>query len=83
MGEGRRMGATNEQEELPLSQKKRSRLKVRHEAEKGYFPRRKAAEQPGISERRVRTRVRRLRVDGDATLVHGLKAKRSNQWENE
>lgn len=62
-----------------MSQKERDRLKVLHEALQGHILQREAAEQLGLSERWVRERLRRLRCQGDESLLHGLKGKPSNR----
>ena len=62
-----------------MSEKERDRLKVLHEALQGHILQREAAEQLGLSERWVRERLRRLRKEGDPSLIHGLKGKPSNR----
>lgn len=64
---------------LSLSQKERDRLKALHEALKGHILQREAAAQLGMSERWIRERIRRLRANGDRSLMHGLKGKASNR----
>lgn len=54
-------------------------MKVLHEAARGHILQREAAEQLGLSERWVRERIRRLRVSGDGSLVHGLRGRASNR----
>lgn len=62
-----------------MSQKERDQLKVLHEASQGHILQREAAAQLGVSERWVRERVRRLRCDGDRSLIHGLRGKPSHR----
>ena len=62
-----------------MSQKERDRLKVLHEVEKGQLTQKHAAEQLKLSERQVRRLVGKLRKQGDAAVVHGLRGRASNR----
>src|SRR6266478_586430 len=67
------------EEGLWMSAKERDRLKVLHEVRKRHITQRQAAAELGISVRWVGTLLKRLRVDGDCGLRHGLRGKRSNR----
>ena len=66
------------EEGLWMSVKERDRLKVLHEVRKRHITQRQAAAELGISVRWVRTLLKRLRVQGDGGLRHGLRGRRSN-----
>lgn len=62
-----------------LSGKDRDRLKVLHEVERKHLTQREGGQQLGLSERWVRKLVARIRRQGDAGVVHGLRGRASNR----
>ncbi len=62
-----------------LSGKDRDRLKVLREVKKGQLTQRVAGEQLGISDRWVRKLLVRIKREGDAGVVHGLRGQASNR----
>src|ERR1700727_665202 len=62
-----------------MTQRDRDRLVALKKAKKGLITQRQAAEEMGQSERHVRRLLKRLKGQGDATLVHALRGKRSNR----
>jgi transposase len=67
---------------VEMSQRERDRLKVLHGIEQGLYSQVKAAELLRLTVRQVRRLQRRLELDGDAGLVHGLRGKASNRRED-
>jgi transposase len=67
------------EDRLAMSQKERDRLKVLHEVERGQLTQKQAAEQLKLSERQVRRLAGKLRRQGDAAVVHGLRGRASNR----
>jgi hypothetical protein len=62
-----------------MTQRDRDRLVALKKAKKGLITQRQAAEEMGQTERHVRRLLKRLKGQGDATLVHALRGKRSNR----
>ena len=62
-----------------MSQKERDYLEWLKRAKDGGISQREAAERMGVSDRWVRTLVRRMQTQGDAVVVHGLRGKPSNR----
>ena len=62
-----------------MSQKDRDRLKVLHEAEKGYLTQKQAGAQLKLSERWVRKLLARLRQEGDGGILHRLRGRASKR----
>ena len=62
-----------------MSAKDRDRLKVLHEVRKRHIPQKQAAVELGLSERWVRTLLKRLRREGDTALRHRLRGRPSNR----
>ncbi len=56
-----------------MSAKERDRLKVLHEVGKRHITQKQAGVELGLSERWVRTLLRRLRREGDKALRHRLR----------
>lgn len=69
----------SEQELLQMNQKERDRLKVLHEARERHITQRQAAEQMGVTERRVRQLMARMRKEGDRAVIHKLRSRSSNR----
>jgi len=67
---------------VEMSQRERDRLKVLHGIEQGLYSQVKAAQLLHLTVRQVRRLQRRLEVDGDASLAHGLRGKASNRRED-
>jgi transposase len=61
------------------TQRERDRLVALKKAKKKLITQKQAAEEIGVSERRVRRMLRELRQRGDRSVVHGLRGKRSNR----
>jgi hypothetical protein len=61
-------------ERIELSQRERERLKVFHEVQQH-----EAAEWLGLRTRQVRRLLGRIRREGDRSLIHRLRGKRSNR----
>jgi len=62
-----------------MSAKERDRLKVLHEVRKRHITQKQAGVELGLSERWVRTLLRRLRREGDKALRHRLRGRPSNR----
>jgi transposase len=67
------------QEGLWMSAKERDRLKVLHEVRKRHITQKQAGVEMGLSERWVRTLLKRLRREGDKALRHRLRGRPSNR----
>ena len=61
-----------------MTQEERDRLHWLKQARDGKIQKKKAAENMGVSARRVRTLLKRLRQRGDRAVVHGLRGRASN-----
>jgi transposase len=66
-------------EGLWMSAKERDRLKVLHEVRKRHITQKQAGVEMGLSERWVRTLLKRLRREGDKALRHRLRGRPSNR----
>jgi len=64
---------------LVLSTRDRDRLKVLHEVRQGHLTQRQAGERLDISERWVRTLLRRVKKEGDRGVLHRLRGRASNR----
>jgi transposase len=62
-----------------MSAKERDRLKVLHEVRKRHITQKQAGVEMGLSERWVRTLLKRLRREGDRALRHRLRGRPSNR----
>ena len=62
-----------------MSTKERDRLKVLHEVRKRHITQKQAGVELGLSERWVRTLLRRVRREGDKALRHRLRGRPSNR----
>jgi len=62
-----------------MSQRELDRLKVLHEAAKGFITQREAGEQIRITERQVRRLLKKVRAAGDRGVVHALRNRHSNR----
>lgn len=58
-----------QEEELLVKQRDRDFLKVLHEVRRGHITQRQAAEQLKVTERWIRTLLRRIREEGDRTTM--------------
>ena len=61
-----------------MSQEERDRLEWSERTEDGVITQREAGEKMGVSDRWVRTPLRRKSKKGDAVVVHGLRGRPSN-----
>src|SRR4029077_9946841 len=66
-------------EGLWMSEKERDRLKVLHEVRKRHITQKQAGAELGLSERWVRTLLKRLRREGDQALRHRLRGRPPNR----
>ena len=66
-------------ERIAMSQQERDELDWLKRAEEGRVSQREAAERIGVSERWVRTLLKRMGKRGDAVVVHGLRGRPSNR----
>ena len=66
-------------ERIAMSQEERDKLDWLKRAKDGKMTQREAAERMGVSERWVRRLVRRMKKEGDAVVVHGLRGRASNR----
>src|SRR6201984_1370088 len=66
-------------ERIELSARERERLKVLQQVEDGHLKQIEAARRLRLSERHIRRLQKRLRAEGDAGIVHGLRGRRSNR----
>jgi hypothetical protein len=66
-------------EGLWMSAKERDRLKVLHEVRKRHITQKQAGVEMGLSERWVRTLLKRLRREGDKAVRHRLRGRASNR----
>ena len=62
-----------------MSQGERDKLEWLKRAKDGVISQREAAAKTGVSERRVRTLLKRMKQQGDAVVVHGLRGRASNR----
>jgi transposase len=66
-------------ERIAMSQQERDWLDWLRRARDGKMTQREAAERMGVSERWVRKLLRRMKKQGDAVVVHGLRGRASNR----
>src|ERR1043166_1838588 len=66
-------------ERIAMSQEERDELDWLKRAEEGSITQREAAQKMGVSERWVRTLLKRMIKQGDAVVVHGLRGRPSNR----
>ena len=66
-------------ERIAMSQEERDWLDWLKRAKDGKMTQREAAERMGVSERWVRRLMRRMKKQGDAVVVHGLRGRASNR----
>jgi transposase len=66
-------------ERIAMSQQERDWLDWLKRARDGKMTQREAAERRGVSERWVRRLLRRMKQQGDAVVVHGLRGRASNR----
>jgi transposase len=66
-------------ERIGMSQQERDELDWLKRAREGRVSQREAAERIGVSERWVRTLLKRMGTRGDAVVVHGLRGRPSNR----
>ena len=66
-------------ERIAMSQQERDWLDWLKRARDGKMTQREAAERMGVSERWVRKLLRRMKKQGDAVVVHGLRGRASNR----
>src|SRR6202789_2397378 len=66
-------------ERIAMSQEERDWLEWLKRARDGKMTQREAAERMGVSERWVRKLLRRMKKQGDAVAVHGLRGRASNR----
>lgn len=66
-------------ERIAMSQAERDELDWLKRARDGSITQREAAGKIGVSERWVRTMLKRMRQQGDAVVVHGLRGRPSNR----
>ena len=66
-------------ERIAMSQEERDELDWLKRAKEGSITQREAAQRMDVSERWVRTLVKRMSKQGDAVVVHGLRGRPSNR----
>jgi transposase len=66
-------------ERIAMSQEERDELDWLKRAKEGSISQRAAAEKMGVSERWVRTLMKRMTKQGDGVVVHGLRGRPSNR----
>ena len=66
-------------ERIAMSQEERDELDWLKQAKEGSITQREAAQRMDVSERWVRTLVKRMSQQGDAVVVHGLRGRPSNR----
>src|SRR5690242_149734 len=66
-------------ERIAMSQKERDDLDWLKQVQAGIITQRQAAGKIGVSDRWVRTLLDRLKREGDAIVVHGLRGRPSNR----
>src|SRR3984885_12640735 len=66
-------------ERIAMSQEERDRLDWMKRARDGKMTQREAAERMGVTERWVRKLLRRMKKEGDAVVLHGLRGRASNR----
>jgi transposase len=66
-------------ERIEMSQEERDKLEWLKRAKDGVITQREAANKMGVSERWVRNLLKRMKKQGDAVVVHGLRGRASNR----
>src|ERR1700704_6647017 len=66
-------------ERIAMSQQERDELDWLRRAKEGSISQREAAQKMGVSDRWVRTLLKRMSKQGDAVVVHGLRGRPSNR----
>ena len=66
-------------ERIAMSQEERDELDWLKRAKEGSISQREAAQKMGVSDRWVRTLLKRMSKQGDAVVVHGLRGRPSNR----
>jgi len=66
-------------EPIAMSQEERDKLEWLKRAKDKVISQRKAAERMGVSDRWVRRLLQRMKRQGDAAVVHGLRGRASNR----
>jgi transposase len=66
-------------ERIAMSQEERDKLEWLKRAKDGSVSQREAAERMGVSDRWVRTLLKRMKKHGDKVVVHGLRGRASNR----
>src|SRR3954468_11260600 len=66
-------------ERIAMSQEERDHLDWLKRVKSGSITQREAAEKMGVSDRWVRTLLKRMSERGDAVVVHGLRGRPSNR----
>ena len=66
-------------ERIAMSQDERDDLHLLKRVEAGSMTQREAAEKMGVTARWVRKLVKRMKKEGDAVVVHGLRGRASNR----
>src|SRR5258707_7119593 len=66
-------------ERIAMSQEERDELDWLKRAKEGSISQREAAKKMGVSDRWVRTLLKRMTRQGDAVVVHGLRGRPSNR----
>src|SRR5580765_1109791 len=66
-------------ERIAMSQAERDQLDWLKRVKSGSITQREAARKMGVSDRWVRTLLKRMKKQGDAVVVHGLRGRASNR----
>jgi transposase len=66
-------------ERIAMSQEERDKLEWLKRAKDGSISQREAAQEMGVSDRWVRTLLKRMKKRGDTVVVHGLRGRASNR----
>src|SRR5438105_1977356 len=66
-------------ERIAMSQEERDKLEWLKRAKDGSISQREAARKMGVSDRWVRTLLKRMKKRGDTVVVHGLRGRASNR----
>src|ERR1017187_4333396 len=66
-------------ERIAMSQQDRDELAWLKRAKEGSISQREAAQKMGVSDRWVRTLLKRMSKQGDSVVVHGLRGRPSNR----
>src|ERR1035437_2893479 len=66
-------------ERIAMSQEERDKLDWLNRANDGSISQREAAKRMGVTDRWVRTLLKRMKKQGDAVVEHGLRGRASNR----